>query len=74
MFQSQPISNISPIRNNSLAYNHQLEISDKVMVSNDGGNNSNNPNLASRQRLRWTNELHNCFIDAITQLGGPDSK
>ncbi|KAG6499095.1 hypothetical protein ZIOFF_038851 [Zingiber officinale] len=61
-----------PIRNNSLAYNDQLEISDKVMVSNDGGNSNNNPNLASRQRLRWTNELHNCFIDAVTQLGGPD--
>ncbi|XP_042402170.1 myb family transcription factor PHL7-like [Zingiber officinale] len=72
MFQSQPIPNRSPIRNNSLAYNDQLEISDKVMVSNDGGNNNNNPNLASRQRLRWTNELHNCFIDAVTQLGGPD--
>ncbi|RRT79929.1 hypothetical protein B296_00007415 [Ensete ventricosum] len=35
-------------------------------------NNSNNQNLASRQRLRWTNELHERFVDAVTQLGGPD--
>ncbi|KAL9237871.1 hypothetical protein vseg_012368 [Gypsophila vaccaria] len=25
-----------------------------------------------KQRLRWTEELHNRFVDAITQLGGPD--
>lgn len=35
----------------------------------------NNPNnLASRQRLKWTNDLHDRFVDAVTQLGGPDSK
>ncbi|EYU33817.1 hypothetical protein ABFS82_08G157900 [Erythranthe guttata] len=34
-----------------------------------GGNNSN---LASRQRLRWTHELHERFVDAVAQLGGPD--
>ncbi|RWW06625.1 hypothetical protein GW17_00030031 [Ensete ventricosum] len=38
----------------------------------NGVNNSNNQNLASRQRLRWTNELHERFVDAVTQLGGPD--
>ncbi|XP_074560606.1 myb family transcription factor PHL7-like isoform X2 [Curcuma longa] len=33
----------------------------------------NNPNnLTSRQRLRWTTELHDRFVDAVTQLGGPD--
>lgn len=26
-----------------------------------------------KQRLRWTSELHDRFVDAITQLGGPDS-
>ncbi|KAF9597294.1 hypothetical protein IFM89_016435 [Coptis chinensis] len=25
-----------------------------------------------KQRLRWTSELHDRFVDAITQLGGPD--
>ncbi|CAL9211887.1 myb family transcription factor PHL7 isoform X1 [Musa acuminata AAA Group] len=38
----------------------------------NGGNNSTNPNLLSRQRLRWTNELHERFVGAVTQLGGSD--
>lgn len=33
---------------------------------------SNNPSLASKQRLRWTHELHERFVDAVAQLGGPD--
>lgn len=41
---------------------------------NNNLNNSNNSNLASKQRLRWTNELHERFVDAVAQLGGPDSK
>ncbi|KAI4343184.1 hypothetical protein MLD38_027717 [Melastoma candidum] len=36
------------------------------------GHGSNNPNLASKQRLRWTHELHERFVDAVAQLGGPD--
>ncbi|KAJ8470683.1 hypothetical protein OPV22_025026 [Ensete ventricosum] len=40
--------------------------------SKHGRNDSGNSNLASRQRLRWTNELHDRFVDAVTQLGGPD--
>ncbi|CAM6067644.1 unnamed protein product [Sphagnum tenellum] len=27
---------------------------------------------AAKQRLRWTPELHERFVDAVTQLGGPD--
>ncbi|KAF5475639.1 hypothetical protein F2P56_007427 [Juglans regia] len=26
-----------------------------------------------KQRLRWTSDLHDRFVDAISQLGGPDS-
>jgi hypothetical protein len=41
----------------------------------NGGNSlNNNPNLASKQRLRWTHELHERFVDAVAQLGGPDRK
>uniref|UniRef100_A0A7N0UNI8 HTH myb-type domain-containing protein n=1 Tax=Kalanchoe fedtschenkoi TaxID=63787 RepID=A0A7N0UNI8_KALFE len=35
-----------------------------------GGNNS--PSVSSKQRLRWTHELHERFVDAVAQLGGPD--
>ncbi|KAL6990581.1 hypothetical protein U1Q18_008698 [Sarracenia purpurea var. burkii] len=39
----------------------------------NGGNSlNNNPTLASKQRLRWTHELHERFVDAVAQLGGPD--
>lgn len=26
-----------------------------------------------KPRLRWTSELHDRFVDAVAQLGGPDS-
>lgn len=26
-----------------------------------------------KPRLRWTSELHDRFVDAVSQLGGPDS-
>ncbi|XP_062088005.1 myb family transcription factor PHL7 isoform X2 [Humulus lupulus] len=38
----------------------------------NGGNSLSNPSLASKQRLRWTHELHERFVDAVAQLGGPD--
>lgn len=42
--------------------------------ANEGNNLNNNPSLASKQRLRWTHELHERFVDAVAQLGGPDRK
>lgn len=41
------------------------------MEADNGGNNSSH---ASKQRLRWTHELHERFVDAVAQLGGPDSE
>ncbi|KAL8162345.1 hypothetical protein V2J09_013834 [Rumex salicifolius] len=40
-----------------------------------GGSSVNNPTSSGgsgKQRLRWTADLHDRFVDAITQLGGPD--
>ncbi|KAG1365516.1 myb family transcription factor PHL7 [Cocos nucifera] len=40
-----------------------------------GGSNVTNPTNSGgsgKQRLRWTSDLHDRFVDAITQLGGPD--
>uniref|UniRef100_A0ACD5TA27 Uncharacterized protein n=2 Tax=Avena sativa TaxID=4498 RepID=A0ACD5TA27_AVESA len=34
--------------------------------------NPANPVGNGKQRLRWTSDLHNRFVDAIAQLGGPD--
>lgn len=48
-----------------------MELGGNNMGPDNGANN--NSNLAARQRLRWTNELHERFVEAVTQLGGPDS-
>ncbi|WOK99957.1 Myb family transcription factor PHL7-like [Canna indica] len=72
MHQPRPITTIGSACTNSVAQNQQLESSNNNMGPTNGVNNFNNPNLASRQRLRWTSELHERFIDAVTQLGGPD--
>lgn len=42
------------------------------MGINNEANNQNSTGMSSRQRLRWTNELHERFVDAVAQLGGPD--
>ncbi|XP_040383720.1 myb family transcription factor PHL7-like isoform X2 [Oryza brachyantha] len=47
-----------------------MELGGNNMGPDNGANN--NSNLAARQRLRWTNELHERFVEAVTQLGGPD--
>ncbi|KAK1319787.1 Myb family transcription factor APL [Acorus calamus] len=69
MYQPKPLSQIIPVHNNSLTHDQQH---DRDMVPSNGGSSPNNPNLASRKRLRWTHELHERFVDAVTQLGGPD--
>lgn len=43
-------------------------------MNNNNNNNSSSQSLASKQRLRWTHELHERFVDAVAQLGGPDSE
>ncbi|KAK1318785.1 Protein PHR1-LIKE 1 [Acorus calamus] len=35
-------------------------------------NNAPTPGGSGKQRLRWTSDLHDRFVDAIAQLGGPD--
>uniref|UniRef100_M4DCY1 HTH myb-type domain-containing protein n=2 Tax=Brassica campestris TaxID=3711 RepID=M4DCY1_BRACM len=40
-----------------------------LMEADNGGTNSSH---ASKQRLRWTHELHERFVDSVAQLGGPD--
>nr|ACN85271.1 MYB-CC type transfactor [Oryza alta] len=69
MYEPKPLSSIVPAHNDPVSHNQQIErISNNV---NSGGNSSNS-NFATRQRLRWTDDLHDRFVDAVTQLGGPD--
>ncbi|XP_072962383.1 myb family transcription factor PHL7-like [Typha angustifolia] len=72
MYRPKPISSLAPVDNNTIAHESHLGLAGNNMGTNNGGNNPNNPSLAARQRLRWTNELHDRFVDAVTQLGGPD--
>ncbi|OVA19696.1 SANT/Myb domain [Macleaya cordata] len=44
------------------------------MGPSSGGNSLNNEPSLARQRLRWTHELHERFVEAVAQLGGPDSE
>lgn len=59
---------------NSLACIQQFYSGLDAMGPSGGGHALSNPSLASRQRLRWTSELHERFVDAVGQLGGPDSQ
>ncbi|MCL7033676.1 hypothetical protein MKW94_002145 [Papaver nudicaule] len=62
--------------------NHLEEIQQSVAISSDYNHHHQNHNhrldpclvLTSdpKPRLRWTADLHERFVDAVTQLGGPD--
>lgn len=74
MHQSNPIPSRTSAFNSAVSRDQQIESSGNTMDSNHSVNSSTNPSLASRQRLRWTHELHELFVDAVAQLGGPDSE
>uniref|UniRef100_A0A0E0ABR3 HTH myb-type domain-containing protein n=1 Tax=Oryza glumipatula TaxID=40148 RepID=A0A0E0ABR3_9ORYZ len=71
MYEPKPFSSIVLAHNDPVSHNQQIERINNNVVSNSGGNSSNS-NFAARQRLRWTDDLHDRFVDAVTQLGGPD--
>jgi hypothetical protein len=70
MYSPKPESSFGP-NPNSGTHQQQMELPGGNMGPSNGTNN--NTNMAARQRLRWTNELHERFVEAVTQLGGPDS-
>ncbi len=43
-------------------------------ASDASGMNSSSSSADPKPRLRWTPQLHERFVDAVTQLGGADSK
>lgn len=75
MYQQKSGPSASLVPSNTMVHGQHLDSGANTVDSVSGGtNHSNNPNLASKQRLRWTHELHDRFVDAVAQLGGPDSK
>ncbi|KAL6228405.1 hypothetical protein ACLB2K_002355 [Fragaria x ananassa] len=55
---------------------HKPQSSEQLVASDSSVKNPTPSASASagngKQRLRWTSDLHDRFVDAITQLGGPD--
>ncbi|KAF2312678.1 hypothetical protein GH714_039543 [Hevea brasiliensis] len=73
MYQMKSIPSSSLVHKSSLVHDQHLDSGANTMDPINGGNSlNNNPSLASKQRLRWTHELHERFVDAVAQLGGPD--
>lgn len=72
MYRPKNISSTKFVHSVPMTGEQQLDSGS--MGPTGGANNLNSSNLASRQRLRWTHELHERFVDAVQQLGGPDSK
>ncbi|KAL3324866.1 hypothetical protein AABB24_038794 [Solanum stoloniferum] len=70
MYQPKGVPSSSLAHNNAAVNSQSLDCGGGSMDPTGGGNN--NSSLASKQRLRWTNELHERFVDAVAQLGGPD--
>ncbi|TVU09050.1 hypothetical protein EJB05_42490 [Eragrostis curvula] len=67
MYSAKPEASFGQTHTDPAAIQQQMMLS-----GNDNNGANNNANNAARQRLRWTNELHERFVEAVTQLGGPD--
>ncbi|XP_061344315.1 myb family transcription factor PHL7 [Gastrolobium bilobum] len=73
MYHPKNIPSSSLIVSNSLVHGEHIDCGGSPMEPGNGGNSlGNNSNLSSKQRLRWTHDLHERFVDAVSQLGGPD--
>ncbi|WOK95554.1 hypothetical protein Cni_G04261 [Canna indica] len=69
MYHAKKYSTVSTVPNNSQGAERVCN------VGNSGGSVANTqviPGISGKQRLRWTSDLHDRFVDAIAQLGGPD--
>ncbi|KAE8811050.1 Myb family transcription factor APL [Hordeum vulgare] len=71
MYEPKPFLSTGSAHGTPVSHDQQIGPTANNAVSNIGGNSSND-SFATRQRLRWTDELHGRFVEAVAQLGGPD--
>eukprot|EP00250_Pteridium_aquilinum_P008507 c18001_g1_i1 orf=638-1561(-) len=74
MYQAKKFSTTSLVHHRGLGVSEQhFAMVPSMSMGNDGGDIAARVAAASsKQRLRWTTELHDRFVEAVTQLGGPD--
>ncbi|XP_065855414.1 myb family transcription factor PHL7 isoform X2 [Euphorbia lathyris] len=73
MYRVESVPSSSLVHKSLVVDDQDLDCGASTMDPINGGNSlNNNPSLSSKQRLRWTHELHERFVDAVAQLGGPD--
>ncbi|MCD7451389.1 pheromone-like peptide expressed [Datura stramonium] len=74
MYSTLPIRNLGIEESGDFFNNHHVNLQGSLSV--DGTNLPGDACLVlstdPKPRLRWTTELHERFVDAVTQLGGPD--
>lgn len=44
------------------------------VLQNSNNSTSPGPTSSNKTRIRWTQDLHDRFVECVTELGGPDSK
>eukprot|EP01018_Ginkgo_biloba_P025763 Gb_06138 [translate_table: standard] len=71
MYHARKFSTVSLVPHRSQGPEQHLN-SGAPMGSNNAINSPVASGLASKQRLRWTPDLHDRFVDAVAELGGPD--
>lgn len=76
MYQTKKFSTTSlvPHRVPGVAEQHFSPVPSMPMGNEGGDIAARVVAASSKQRLRWTTELHERFVEAVTQLGGPESE
>lgn len=74
MYQTKKFSTTSlvPHRVPGVAEQHFSPVPSMPMGNEGGDIAARVVAASSKQRLRWTTELHERFVEAVTQLGGPE--